>query len=58
MIRFIQHGSTIITNEIPTPKLILDSATNFTFINQGISSIDDDANVVKELACRFYPLAI
>ena len=57
MIKSIQHGSTVVTNETPTPVFILGSATSSTFINRGISSINDDANVAKELACWFYPLA-
>ena len=55
MIRSIQHGSIVVTSEIPTPALILDFATNSTLINRGISSVDDDVNVAKESVCWFYP---
>ena len=51
MIESIQHGSTVVTSETPTPALILSFATKSTLINRGISSVDDDANVAKESAC-------
>ena len=57
MIGSVQHGSAVVTNETPTPALILGSTTNSTLINRGISSIDDDAYVAKESACQFCPLA-
>ena len=57
MIGSIQHGLAIVTSETSTPTLIVSSDTNSTLINRGISSFDDDANVAKESACRFCPLA-
>ena len=57
MIGSIQHSLTIVTSEMPTLALILGYATNLTFINQGISLVDDDVNVAKESVCQFCPLA-
>ena len=57
MIGSIQHGSTIATSETPIPALILGSIISSAFINRGIPSVDDDANVAKKSVCQFYPLA-
>ena len=57
MIGSIQHGPTVATYETLAPARILGSATNSTFINREIPSVDDDANVAKESACRYCPLA-
>ena len=57
MIGSIQHGSAIATTETPIPVLMLDSVTNSTLISGGTSSVNDDTNVARELACQFCPLA-
>ena len=57
MIGFIQHDSTVATYKTPSPARILGFATSFTYINREIPSVDDDANVAKESAYRYCPLA-
>ena len=57
MIGSIQHGPTVATYETPAPAQILGSAISSTFINREIPSVDDDANVAKESAYRYCPLA-
>ena len=51
MIGSIQHDPIVATSDTPAPALILGFATSSTFINRGIPSVDDNANVAKESAC-------